>query len=83
VKPTWALLLISCSALVACQTGPSTRQPLGDDALCSLRAITVSDAVRAHLRAQLHSDAMPDGYEQFLRDIAAHNAKIRVHCDGG
>lgn len=83
MKPISMLLLIGCSALAACQTGQPTRQPLGDDALCSLRPITVSHEVRVHLRAPLGTDVMPEGYGRFLRDIAAHNAKIQAHCGGG
>lgn len=83
MKPISMLLLIGCSALAACQTGRPFHQPLRDEALCSLRAITVSNEVRAHLRAPLDADAMPEGYGRFLRDIAAHNAKIQTHCGGG
>jgi hypothetical protein len=54
---------------------------LHDDTLCTLRIIEVSEATRAHLRAPLEGEAgLPDGYMQFLRDLAAHNTKIRTHC---
>jgi hypothetical protein len=80
VKPTLVLLLIGSSLLAACQSGQAGRQPFHDDGLCSLRAITVSEEVRAYLRAPLQDGVLPAGYARFLRDIAAHNAKIRVHC---
>ncbi|GAB5508947.1 MAG: hypothetical protein Rhims3KO_03480 [Hyphomicrobiales bacterium] len=49
--------------------------------MCSLRVIEVSAEARAHLRAPLErDDALPNGYAQFLRELAAHNAKIRTHC---
>lgn len=83
MKPISMLLLIGFSALAACQTGQPAPQPLGDDALCSLRPISVSQEVRTHLRAPLDADAVPEGYGRFLRDIAAHNAKIQAHCGGG
>ena len=50
-----------------------------DDALCSLRPIAVSEAVRAHLRGVLMSSP-PAGFERFVRDIAAPNAKMAAHC---
>lgn len=84
MKRIWALWWIGFSPLLAaCQTVPD----LEGDALCSLRAIEVSQETRAYLRAPILSDdtlpggqTLPDGYEHFLRDLAAHNAKIRTHC---
>ena len=70
-------LIGSSLVLVACQTGPDQ----SGDTVCSLPAINVSPPVRAHLRTPLDSgQPLPRGYEQFIRDLAAHNAKIRAHC---
>lgn len=85
VKPTSTPLLIACSLLAGCQSFPGETvalrdDALRDDALCSLRSITISDAVREQLRQPLASDTPPEGYDRFLRDLAAHNAKIRAHC---
>lgn len=78
MRRIWALWSAVFSlALAACQSSPS----LHDDTLCTLRIIEVSEATRAHLRAPLEGEAgLPDGYMQFLRDLAAHNTKIRTHC---
>lgn len=63
--------------LVSCQSAPDVR----GDPICSLRTIEVSEATRAHLRMPLDRNAtLPVGYAQFLRDLAAHNAKLRTHC---
>ena len=51
------------------------------DTLCSLEPIAITLAVRAHLRAPLDPAAVaPDGYEAFIRQLAAHNAKLRANC---
>lgn len=78
MRRIWAFCWIVFSVILAsCQSVPN----LQDDALCSLRVIEVSAETRAHLRAPLErDDALPNGYAQFLRELAAHNAKIRTHC---
>lgn len=65
------------AALTAC-----TARPYADlNPICTLRPIAVSEAVRTHLRAPLLADTPPpEGYGTFLRDIAAHNAKMATHC---
>ncbi len=73
-------LLIVSSALAGCQTEAPDRMDLRNDPLCSLRPITINDAVRDHLRAPVATGEVPEGYDRFLHDIAAHNAKIRRHC---
>jgi hypothetical protein len=79
VKAILGLCLIGCSfVLTACQTV----NPARDSALCTLRPIAVSEEVRTALRAPLLSaEPLPDGYGVFLRDIAAHNAKLAALCD--
>lgn len=80
MKRILALSLIASSALLGCQTlGPQTTS-LRDDAICSLRPITVSPEVRVFLQAPVQEQTYPQGYERFLRDIAAHNAKLHAHC---
>lgn len=78
MRRIWAFCWIVFSvALASCQSVPNFQ----DDALCSLRVIEVSEGTRAHLRVPLErDDALPAGYAQFLRELAAHNAKIRMHC---
>lgn len=78
MRRIWAFCWIVFSvALASCQSVPNSQ----DDALCSLRLIEISAEARAHLRAPLErNDALPNGYAQFLRELAAHNAKIRTHC---
>lgn len=78
MKRIWVSCWIGFSvALASCQTMPA----LQGDAICSLRAIEVSEETRAHLRAPLENDtALPAGYAQFLRQLSAHNIKIRTHC---
>lgn len=78
MRMIWTCCWIGFSlALASCQTLPDTQ----DDMICTLRVIGVSEEARAHLRAPLDRDAeLPAGYAQFLRELAAHNAKIRTHC---
>ncbi|MEM6712465.1 MAG: hypothetical protein AAF590_09310 [Pseudomonadota bacterium] len=72
--------LIGCSvSLAGCQTTPGDTGSV----ICSLRPIHVSPAVRDFLRAPIESsETLPDGYNRFVRDIAAHNAKMVRHCPG-
>lgn len=83
MKPILAPLLIGFSVLAACQTMQPTQAVLQDDALCTLRPIAVSEEVRNHLRVAVTSEPLLNGYARFLRDIAAHNAKVRQHCGAG
>jgi hypothetical protein len=80
MKTAWMPLLIASSALIGCQSRGMGPIDLQDDALCSLRPISVNEAVRDHLRMPIATGEVPLGYDRFLRDIAAHNAKIRQHC---
>ncbi|MBV6658242.1 MAG: hypothetical protein KI785_10805 [Devosiaceae bacterium] len=69
--------LIVCLLLPACQSLSVTPH----DGTCVFRAIPVSDAVAAHLRAPLATgDQLPDGYENFIRELSAHNRKIAALC---
>lgn len=78
MRMIWASCLTGFSlALASCQSGPT----LQDDAICTLRAIDVSEETRAHLRVPLERQTgLPAGYARFLRELAAHNEKIRTHC---
>ncbi|MEM1284493.1 MAG: hypothetical protein AAGH43_03835 [Pseudomonadota bacterium] len=81
MKPILALLLIGSSGLLAaCET--NRRDGVGEATpVCALHPIRVSDETRAHLRAPLAGpDGLPDGYESFLRDLAAHNAMMAALC---
>ena len=78
MKRTLALLLTGFSTLVVgCQSTPL----IEFDTICSLRPIEVSPAMRTYLRGPLESpEALPDGYDRFVRDLAAHNAKMDRYC---
>lgn len=78
MKVISTLCLISFSALMM---GCQTAAPLQGDALCTLAPISVTPQVRSFLRGPLQEPRdLPAGYEDFLRDIAAHNAKMAAHC---
>ena len=81
MKRTLVLLSIGSSLMVAACASPHQ----GDLGFaCLWRPIAVSEATRAHLRAPLSADVpLPDGYERFLRDLAAHNAKAVALCPSG
>lgn len=81
MKLIWVCWLIGFSGLlVACQAVPA-EQAFHHDALCTLRPITVSPQVRTYLRQPLlPGQDMPAGYDVFVRDLAAHNAKMATHC---
>jgi hypothetical protein len=72
-----ACWIASSLLLLGCQTSDR----LDEETICSLRPISISPAVREHLRRPLAAgQPLPAGYDRFLRDLVAHNAKMAQHC---
>lgn len=74
-------LLIASSALIGCQSQGVEPFDLQNDPLCSLQPITVNEPVREYLRMPIVAGEVPVDMIDSRGDIAAHNAKIRQHCD--
>ncbi|MEM6381426.1 MAG: hypothetical protein AAF739_02035 [Pseudomonadota bacterium] len=62
---------------------PKSDQVIVPPALCSLPSIEVSEGVRQYLRVPtVNGGQVPDGYGQFILDLAVYRAVHRELCGG-